>query len=65
MLASICIIIVLIYLILISWLNNGFNKIKDFTLQDLEPKTKFSVIIPFRNEAENLPILLKSIENLN
>ena len=65
MLASICIIIVLTYLILISWLNNGFNKIKDFTLQDLEPRTKFSVIIPFRNEAENLPILLKSIENLN
>ncbi|WP_299117789.1 glycosyltransferase [uncultured Winogradskyella sp.] len=60
-----CFIIVIIYLILIAWLNNGFNTIEDFKLQDLNPKTKFSVIIPFRNEAENLPNLLKSIQNLN
>lgn len=65
MLVSICIIIILIYLILIGWLNNGFNKIKDFKLQDLKPKTKFSIVIPFRNEAENLTALLKSIDNLN
>lgn len=65
MLVSICIIIILIYLILIGWLNNGFNKIKDFKLQDLKPKTKFSIVIPFRNEAENLKALLKSIDNLN
>jgi glycosyltransferase involved in cell wall biosynthesis len=31
----------------------------------LKPKTKFSIIIPFRNEAENLPILLESLSKLN
>ncbi|TCK65169.1 cellulose synthase/poly-beta-1,6-N-acetylglucosamine synthase-like glycosyltransferase [Winogradskyella wandonensis] len=65
MLLIICFIIVLIYLIVIGWLNYGFNKVEDFKLQDLEPKTKFSVVIPFRNEAENLPYLLNSIKALN
>ena len=65
MLFSICFIIVIIYLILIAWFNSGFNKVEDFKLQDLKPKTKFSVIIPFRNEAKNLPVLLKSIQGLN
>ncbi|RZN84233.1 MAG: glycosyltransferase [Winogradskyella sp.] len=65
MLLITCFIIILIYLILIGWLNYGFNKVEVFKLQDLKSKTKFSVIIPFRNEAENLPRLLKSIQNLN
>ena len=60
-----CFIIIIIYLILIAWLNNGFNNIEVFKLQDLKPKTKFSVIIPLRNEAKNLPSLLKSIQGLN
>ncbi|GGI55863.1 glycosyltransferase [Winogradskyella haliclonae] len=60
-----CFIIVIIYIILVAWLNHGFNTIEVFKLQDLKPKTKFSVIIPFRNEAENLPSILKSIQNLN
>ena len=65
MLFSICFIIVFIYLIVIAWFNSGFNKVEDFKLQDLKPKTKFSVIIPFRNEAKSLPFLLKSIQDLN
>lgn len=65
MLFTIYFILVLLYLILIAWFNNGFNKVEKFKLQDLKPKTKFSVIIPFRNEAKNLLGLLKSIENLN
>ncbi|SHG97765.1 glycosyltransferase family 2 protein [Winogradskyella jejuensis] len=65
MLLIICFIIVFIYLIVIGWLNYGFDKVEDFKLQDLEPKTKFSVVIPFRNEAENLPYLLNSIKALN
>ncbi|WP_299114555.1 glycosyltransferase [uncultured Winogradskyella sp.] len=43
----------------------GFDRVDDFKLRDLKPKTKFSIIIPFRNEAENLPKLLDSILKLN
>lgn len=52
------------YAILIISLTRGFYKIDDFTIQNLDSKTTFSVIIPFRNEAENLPLLLKSIDQI-
>lgn len=65
MLSILLITIIIIYLILITWLNSGFNKVDVFKLQDLPAKTKFSIIIPFRNEAETLPKLLHSISNLN
>lgn len=42
----------------------GFNKIDVFNPTDTPEKTSFSVIIPFRNEAENLPKLLDSIQHL-
>lgn len=57
--------ITLVYLILIGSFLIGFDKVESFTTKDLKPITKFSVIIPFRNEAENLPELLASIEHLN
>ena len=60
----ISIFITFIYLLLIGSLVYGFGKIKVFKLQNTPAKTKFSVVIPFRNEAENLPELLKSIEAL-
>ena len=53
------------YAILIVWLRIGFKKVKEFKEVATVNKTSFSVIIPFRNEAENLPILLQSIEELN
>ncbi|MBU2939085.1 glycosyltransferase [Lacinutrix sp. C3R15] len=56
--------IIISYLVLIGSLAFGFEKVKSFTLEDVEAKTGFSVIIPFRNEAENLPELLASIETL-
>ncbi|WP_426432315.1 glycosyltransferase [Winogradskyella sp. HB-48] len=65
MIALIFIIIVLLYLFLIGSLIYGFDRVEDFKLKDLKPKTKFSVIVPFRNEAANLPILLNSIFKLN
>jgi cellulose synthase/poly-beta-1,6-N-acetylglucosamine synthase-like glycosyltransferase len=43
----------------------GFDKVDVFKLQDLPAKTKFSVVIPFRNEADNLNKLLDSILKLN
>lgn len=43
----------------------GFKKVKFFSLEEINPKTRFSIVIPFRNEAENLPSLLKTIAKLN
>ncbi len=61
----IAITITILYLILIASLIYGFDKVEDFYLKDLKPKTKFSVIVPFRNEEHNLPALLASIAKLN
>ncbi|WP_179343455.1 glycosyltransferase family 2 protein [Winogradskyella ursingii] len=65
MISIIVIVIIVAYLILIGLLSVSFDKVEDFKLQDLDSKTKFSVVIPFRNEAENLPRLLDSIFKLN
>ena len=43
----------------------GFKTMKIFPSERIHPKTRFSIIIPFRNEAENLPNLLKTIAELN
>ncbi|RAJ18157.1 glycosyltransferase family 2 protein [Olleya aquimaris] len=59
------IIVILLYLFLIGSFVLGFDKIKVFRLDDCTPKTKFTVVIPFRNEAEHLPELLDSILKLN
>lgn len=60
----ISIIITLLYLILIGSFIFGFDKVPIFKLNNIEARTTFSVIIPFRNEAENLPNLLVSIDAL-
>lgn len=61
----IAIIITILYLALIGSFIYGFDKVEEFILKDLKPKTKFSVIVPFRNEEKNLPALLESISKLN
>jgi cellulose synthase/poly-beta-1,6-N-acetylglucosamine synthase-like glycosyltransferase len=58
-------IITILYFILIGSFVYGFDKIKTFKLKDTPSKTTFSVVIPFRNEAKNLPSLLQSIDALN
>ena len=58
-------IIALVYFCNILWLILGFSKVKNFEVSDIFSKTKFTIIIPFRNEAENLPILLQSISMLD
>jgi cellulose synthase/poly-beta-1,6-N-acetylglucosamine synthase-like glycosyltransferase len=65
MLTIIIILILLVYLTFISVLIHGFDKVKTFESINLEPKTKFTIIVPFRNEADNLPALLDSISTLN
>ena len=57
--------ILAIYIFSISLLIYGFLKIKKYQKQDLEPKTSFTIIVPFRNEEENLPLLLESFSKLN
>ena len=57
--------ILLIYCLSIIALIYGFTKVNSFDYLGLKPKTKFSIIIPFRNEAENLPKLLDSFSKLN
>ncbi|MBK5212554.1 MAG: glycosyltransferase [Flavobacteriaceae bacterium] len=42
----------------------GFKKVRFFSSEEIKPKTRFSIVIPFRNEVENLPNLLKTIEEL-
>lgn len=54
----------IIYVLLIASLIYGFDKIEEFKLTNITSKTKFSVIVPFRNEAKNLSKLLESINQL-
>ena len=55
----------LFYIISIGVLIYGFTKVKNFDTIGLKPKTTFTVVVPFRNEAENLPVLLESISKMN
>ncbi|MRX66516.1 Glycosyltransferase, catalytic subunit of cellulose synthase and poly-beta-1,6-N-acetylglucosamine synthase [Flavobacterium resistens] len=57
--------ILAIYVCSISLLVYGFFRIKKYQKTDLKPKTSFTIIVPFRNEKENLPLLLESLSNLN
>jgi cellulose synthase/poly-beta-1,6-N-acetylglucosamine synthase-like glycosyltransferase len=57
--------ILAIYIVSISLLIYGFFKVKQYQKSDLKPKTSFAIIVPFRNEKENLPLLLESFSKLN
>lgn len=57
-------IITFLYIFLILFLLFEFNKIKEFISEDCIEKSTFSIVIPFRNEVENLPKLLKSLSYL-
>lgn len=58
-------IVLLIYVVLIVQLILGFGKVKTFERTNIEPKTSFSIVVPFRNEEKNLRKLLRSISDLN
>lgn len=57
--------IVLIYAYFVLRLAFGIGKIPYFTTQYQSPKTTFTIIVPFRNEAKLLPELLTSISALH
>lgn len=52
------------YIICILFFVIGFDKVQELKRTITSEKTTFSVIIPFRNEAKNLPRLLESISHL-
>lgn len=63
--SAILIFVFLLYAVLIIALVAGFGSVKKFYLKPETPTLKFSIVIPFRNEAENLPQLLQSIQLLD
>ena len=59
------VLLLFLYAALITQLAFGISKInKQKTIEISSPKTTFSIVVPFRNEAENLPLLLESLEKL-
>lgn len=59
-----------IYVITILFIIYGFTKVKNFQIPmtagtSLKPHTSFTIIVPFRNEIDNLPNLLQSFSKLN
>ena len=58
-------VVIIMYCVAIAFLIYGFTKVNTIDYIGLTPKTKFTIIVPFRNEAENLPVLLESLSKLN
>ncbi len=58
------VLISIIYVSLIGALLYGWKKIAQFSIKNIPTKTGFSIIIPYRNEAENLPLLFNSLLKL-
>lgn len=65
MIVFLSVFITVFYVLLMLFLNFGQQKLKPFILESSNDSTPFSVIVPFRNEADNLGILLKSFEKLD
>ena len=61
----IIILITVVYVLLVTSFIIGLLKTTEFQRNNLTPKNSFSILIPFRDEAENLPALLRSISLLN
>lgn len=59
------VLVILVYAVTIAQLVYGFGKIKTHVPTQKSPKTFFSIVVPFRNEKENLPSLLESLRKLN
>tara|TARA_R100000306_G_scaffold12238_6_gene14630 strand:- start:53285 stop:54421 length:1137 start_codon:yes stop_codon:yes gene_type:complete len=58
-------ILLMVYLILLLFIWIGMIRLKPTVLHTVQPKTAFTIVIPFRNEAEKIPNLLTSLKQLN
>lgn len=54
------------YCVVMLYMAETFDKIEvlEISAQHL-PQTAFSIIVPFRNESQNLPVLIESLQKLN
>lgn len=62
---AIIITITALYVLLIGSFCWGFERVTSFVPSSVKAKTRFTIIVPFRNEAQNLPFLLASISCLD
>ncbi|MDP3313265.1 glycosyltransferase [Lutibacter sp.] len=62
---AVAMLITILYFGLISYYLYGFLQVKKVINKKYAPLTSFSIIIPFRNEAENLPTILQSLKSIN
>ena len=65
MISFILISFLIIYVFTIGILIYGFSKVSTISSIDLKPLTHFTIIVPFRNEENNLPHLVNSLSKLN
>ncbi len=59
------VVITLLYVLTMLFLLYGFTHVQNFSGKNSVPKTTFSIVIVYRNESENLPLLFKSLLKLN
>lgn len=62
---ALLLIISVLYFATIAQLIYGFKRVKIYDEIGLKPKTKFTIIVPFRDEEKHLPLLLESFFKLN
>jgi cellulose synthase/poly-beta-1,6-N-acetylglucosamine synthase-like glycosyltransferase len=58
-------LVILVYAVTVAQLIYGFRKIRTYEPRAKTPQTYFSIVVPFRNEASNLPDLLESFKQLD
>jgi glycosyltransferase involved in cell wall biosynthesis len=54
-----------LYMVVVVVLIVGLLRLSSFQVLPAIPQSSFTIVVPFRNEKEQLPILLKSLEQLN
>ena len=62
---ALLLLLVLLYAVVVLFYGFKFSNFKSFNKKLSRPKTFFHIIIPFRNEANHLPQLLKSLKKLH
>ena len=58
-------ILFLVYGFFIAQFSRGIHKLRSAVCATKEPVSSFSVVVPFRNEQQNLPFLLECFEQLD
>ncbi|MFM2213901.1 MAG: hypothetical protein RL427_1164 [Bacteroidota bacterium] len=58
-------LLLVVYSVFILHLLWGTTKVEAFERTSMKPQTAFTIVVPFRNEAKNLPRLLQSFSNID